>query len=129
MVNNILADTSILIDLQRGEKKTIEIFGQFQDQISISRITACEFIYGSKSRKEKKINKDFIDNLTIVEISQEISKCTYFILDKYGLEMKFGISDALIASTAIFVNYRLWTLNTRHFQRIKEIKLFDAKKL
>ena len=124
MENDILADTSVLVDLQRGAEKTIERFGKIQERIVISRITACEFIFGSISKKEKKINKEFIENLTITEISPEISKCAYFILDKYGLGTKFGISDAMIAATAIFGNYQLWTLNRRHFQRIKEIKMF-----
>ena len=127
MAFKILADTSILIDLQRGEENTIRIFAKNQDLIRISRITACEFIYGSTSRREKRINKDFLENLNLIEINGEISKFTYFLLDKYGLGMKFGISDALIASTAIIENCQLWTHNTRHFGKIKEIKLFKPQ--
>ena len=124
MVNKILADTSILIDLQKGEEQTIKPFEKYKDNISISRITACEFIYGSKNSKEKKINKDFLEALDTIEINEKISEYTYSLLDKYGLGMKFGISDALIASTAIVENLQFWTLNTRHFKRIKELKLF-----
>src|SRR3989344_5247538 len=124
MVNKILADTSILIDLQKGEEQTIKPFEKYKDNISISRITACEFIYGSKNSKEKKINKDFLEALDTIEINEKISEYSYSLLDKYGLSVKFGISDALIASTAIVENLYLWTLNTRHFRRIKELKLF-----
>ena len=124
MVNKILADTSILIDLQKGEEQTIKPFEKYKDNISISRITACEFIYGSKNSKEKKINKDFLEALDTIEINEKISEYTYSLLDKYGLGMKFGISDALIASTSIIENLQFWTLNTRHFKRIKELKLF-----
>jgi|SRR3989344_529980 len=124
MVSKILADTSVLIDLQKGEEKTIKLFGKYKDNICISRITACEFIYDSKDNKEKKINKDFLEELTIIEINEKISEYTYSLLDKYGLGMKFGISDALISSMAIVENLQFWTLNTRHFRRIKELKLF-----
>ncbi|OGM58133.1 hypothetical protein A2955_00920 [Candidatus Woesebacteria bacterium RIFCSPLOWO2_01_FULL_37_19] len=124
MVSKILADTSVLIDLQKGEEKTIKLFGKYKDNICISRITACEFIYDSKDNKEKKINKDFLEELTIIEINEKISEYTYSLLDKYGLGMKFGISDALILSMAIVENLQFWTLNTRHFRRIKELKLF-----
>ncbi|OGM19530.1 hypothetical protein A2771_02035, partial [Candidatus Woesebacteria bacterium RIFCSPHIGHO2_01_FULL_38_26b] len=121
MVSKILADTSVLIDLQKGEEKTIKLFGKYKDNICISRITACEFIYDSKDNKEKKINKDFLEELTIIEINEKISEYTYSLLDKYGLGMKFGISDALILSMAIVENLQFWTLNTRHFRRIKEL--------
>ena len=124
MVSKILADISVLIDLQKGEEKTIKLFGKYKDNICISRITACEFIYDSKDNKEKKINKDFLEELTIIEINEKISEYTYSLLDKYGLGMKFGISDALILSMAIVENLQFWTLNTRHFRRIKELKLF-----
>jgi len=124
MDNKILAETSILIDLQKGVQKTINVFDKYLDQITISRITACEFIYGSKNANEKKLNKDFIDKLAITEINEEISKYAYFLLDKYALATKFGIADTLIASTAVIEDFHLWTLNTRHFERIKELKLF-----
>ena len=125
MVDKILADTSILIDLQKGRGYTIRSFDKFKHQVCIGRITACEFIYGANGKKEKKINKDFIENLEIIDISEEISKFTYFLLDKYALSMKFGISDALIASTAIIKGYKLWTRNIKHFRSIKELRLFD----
>lgn len=127
MEYKILADTSILIDLQKGEKGTIKSFDKFKDRISISRITACEFIYGANNKKEKKINKDFIEKLDVLEITDKISKYTYFLLDKYTLDVKFGISDALIAATAIIEGFQLWTVNLKHFRRIKEIKLFETK--
>lgn len=123
MEYNILADTSILIDLQKGDKKTIQSFNKLKDQIIISRITACEFIYGANNKKEKKINKDFIEKLKVSEIAPEISQYTYYLLDKYALSMKLGISDALIAATAIINGYHLWTRNVKHFRKIKELKL------
>ena len=127
MVDKILADTSILIDLQKGEKKIIKDFAKLKNQIYISRITACEFIYGAKNKKEKKINKDFIEKLPVSEITEDISKYTYSLLDKYSLGIKFGISDAIIAATVIIEGYYLWTRNIKHFKRIKEIKPFTAK--
>ena len=125
MADKILADTSILIDLQKGEDNTILTFDKIKELACISRITACEFIYGSTSKKEKHVNKDFIERLEIIDISEEISKYAYFLLDKYNLGIKFGISDAIIAATAITRGYMLWTRNLKHFKRIKELKLFQ----
>lgn len=122
--NQIILDTSILIDLQKGNRKAIKKFEKIIKRSAISRITACEFIYGSKDNQEKKINKDFLESMTIYEVTEEVSKYSYILLDKYGLKTKFGIADALIASTCIVNNLDLWTLNKRHFQKIKELNLY-----
>lgn len=121
MENRILADTSILIGLQRGNDITVTQFVEHQDLIAISRITADEFIYGSQNRKEKTINKKFIENLEILEVDEHISALSYFLIDRYGLKSKLGIADALIAATAIHHQMTLWTENTRHFKIIKEL--------
>lgn len=121
---SILADTSVLIDLQRGEEKTIKLFDKYKDRISISRITTCEFIYGAKNKKERKINKDFMEKLDITELDEAISKYAYVLLDKYGLGTKLGIADTLIAATAVVKGLSFWTLNTRHFKKIRELSFF-----
>ncbi len=126
MESKILVDTSILIALQICSKRTIRLFNKQKEQIAVSRITACEFIYGSKNKNEKIINKGFLEKLNIIEVNEKTSKYTYSLLDKYGFHMKLGISDALIASTAIIENLQLWTLNTKHFKKIRELKLFEA---
>ncbi|PIR43935.1 VapC toxin family PIN domain ribonuclease [candidate division WWE3 bacterium CG10_big_fil_rev_8_21_14_0_10_32_10] len=124
MENKILADTSVLIDLQRAKKETVKKFKYNKDSICISRITACEFIYGSRNKKEKKLNKEFIEFLLILEITAEVSELAYILLDKYSLKFNLGIADSLIASTALYNGLKLWTLNKKHFERIKELDLF-----
>lgn len=124
MGNRILVDTSILIDLQKGIEKVINEFKKHKDQVTISNITACEFIYGSRNSNEKRINKEFIGKIDILELNEDISKLTYTLLDKYSLKFNLGIADALIASTAIYNNIPLWTSNKKHFNNITELKLF-----
>lgn len=123
MANKILVDTSILIDLQKGQPNTIKKFDKLKEKVIISRITACEFIYGAKNKKEKKVNMQFIDHLKIVEVNETISEYTYSLLDKHGLATKLGIADAIIAATAIVKDLPLWTLNKKHFLKIKELEL------
>ena len=127
MANKILVDTSILIGLQRNDQETVRIFYKLADYIQISRISACELVFGSRNKKEKKINKNFLSNFPIIEIDTYISQYAYILLDKYGLENKFGIADSLIAGTAIVNNYTLWTNNIRHFRIIKELSLYEIE--
>ncbi len=124
VVTKILADTSIIIGLQRADEPVTNLFSKHQKHIRVSRITACELLYGSRNSKEKKLNKDFIDKLNIVEIDPEISLLSYKLIDKYGLKTKFGIADSLIAATAISRKLSLWTENTKHFRSIKEVSIF-----
>lgn len=125
MAVDILADTSILIDLQIAEEKTIRLFDRYKNRLSISRITACEFIYGSQNKKEKEINKGFLEKLPIIEIDEAVSRLTYTLLDKYDLGTKLGIADALIAATAIVNDLSFWTNNLRHFKKIKELNILN----
>ncbi len=128
MVNNriILVDTSILIGLQRANPDIVTKFTKLSNSIHISRISACELVYGSRNTKEKKINKSFLANFPIIEIEADISHCAYILLDKYTLKNKFGIADSLLASTAIINKYAFWTSNVKHFRQIKELSLYNV---
>ena len=122
----ILADTSILIGLQRGDPKIIPQFDKIADSIHISRISTCELIYGSRDKKEKNINKTFLNNFPIIEINEDISQYSYVLLDKYGLKNRFGIADSLLAGTAIINDLAFWTGNTKHFRVIKELTFYKS---
>ncbi|MBI2620920.1 PIN domain-containing protein [candidate division WWE3 bacterium] len=122
----ILADTSVLIGLQRNDKEVASIFYKLADSVQISRISACELIFGSRNKKEKNINKTFLSNFPIVEIDADTSQYAYILLDKYGLKNKFGIADSLIAGTAVVNDLALWTDNTKHFQIIKGLTFYEA---
>ncbi|KKS16667.1 MAG: PilT protein domain protein [candidate division WWE3 bacterium GW2011_GWC1_41_7] len=122
----ILADTSILIGLQRGDRRIIPQFDKIADSIHISRISTCELIYGSRDKKEKNINKTFLNNFPIIEINEDISQYSYVLLDKYGLKNRFGIADSLLASTSVVNDLAFWTSNMKHFRVIKELTLHKS---
>ena len=95
----------------------------------VSRITVCELIFGSRDQQEKRINQEFLSYLDILEIDERVSVLCYELMDKYGLKMRLGIADALIAATAVVHGLLLWTENIKHFQMIKEVKLFKPKEV
>jgi len=128
MESNILADTSILIELQRKNKVVVEEFSKLKNRILISRITACELLYGSRNKKEKEINLAFIKMLNILEIDKEASLLTFSLIKKYGLKTELGISDVLLAASAISNKIPFWTVNIKHFDKISELNVFKPKK-
>ena len=124
-----LADTDVLIDHLRGKKKLDPTL--LKDGVSISIITYGELLYGA----EKSVNKektrqtvlDFIKNLpiAIANLSEEIMQ--KYATVKAGLEkkgQKLDDFDLLIASTAMSDSLVLLTRNTKHFSRIKDLKIF-----
>ena len=120
----ILADTSVLIGLQRGQTSIIRTFSKLYPRLRISRISACEFIYGSRSNEEKEINQQFFHSLPILELNTEISITAYQLMDEYTLSTHLGVADALIAATTIVYRGVLWTENLKHFSKIKSLNLY-----
>lgn len=124
MGNNILADTSILISLQREDEEIADVWEKYKEQILVSRVTTCELIFGARDKKEKELNKKLFRDLEITEINEAVSSHAYTLIDKYGMTTKLSIADALIASTSIVTKSLLWTLNKKHFVEIKGLKFF-----
>lgn len=124
MANKVLVDTSVLVGLQRNDREIVRSFYKLSDSIQISRISACELIFGSRNKKEKEINKAFLQDFPIIEVDADISQYAYVLLDKYGLKNKFGVADSLIAGTAIINDLDIWTGNIKHFQIIKELSIY-----
>ena len=126
MGDNILVDTSVLISAQRSSVH-LEQLSKYRSKLAISRITACELLYGSRNTEERKRNKELVDFFPIIELDPSISHFGYTLLDKYCLKVKLSIADAFIASTVIVKHYHLWTENNKHFSTIKGLELFDGK--
>ena len=115
-----------MIKDQHGARRRIEKSGF--ENCAVSEITLGELIYGAyKGGYERHIGEaDFVKNtFKILPIGNS--------LDTYGrlraeLEAKGTVLDSfdlLIASTAIDANLTLVTHNTRHFERIPDLKLTD----
>jgi len=96
---------------------------------NISRITYIELVFGYyKTAKRKELDKitEFISDLSIdiIELDDEISH--QFCKLKIDLQKKGEVIpdfDLIIASTAIVNNFKLYTLNLKHFSRINQLKL------
>ncbi|MEO5947141.1 MAG: type II toxin-antitoxin system VapC family toxin [Chitinophagaceae bacterium] len=130
-----LIDTDILSAFLRGEEvvienadKYLEEFGRF----NISIITYYEILNGLLYKDANKQLKSFrafiklnkICPLTILSV--KISAKIQADLRKTGAEI--GHTDTLIAGVAIANKMELITNNTRHFSRIKGLKVANWKK-
>ena len=120
----IIFDTNIIIELFKGNTKTIEILQSIEEEIfSVSVITAMELYYGALNKRELNKIKKFLENFELLIINEEISKVALSLIEKYSKSHGLDIPDALIAATAIYYNALLLTYNKRDFEYIKDLKL------
>jgi len=100
-----------------------------EDEICISAITNAELFYGLEKKKSQKLFNEvrsIIGKCTIVDFDASQSELYGRIrveLEKSGVPL--GDMDLLIAASAMATGAILVTHNTKHFSRIKGLKVED----
>jgi len=134
-VTESLVDTDILSFYFKGDQKVVDKFNEYLrefDVINISIITYYEILGGLKFKNaEKQIKEfeEFVNNNTIIHISEESAKISgdiYANLRKSGITV--GTSDILIAGIALENELTLITNNERHYESIQGLNIENWKK-
>ncbi|MBN2736067.1 MAG: PIN domain-containing protein [Spirochaetales bacterium] len=125
---NYLLDTNICIYYLKGLydlDKKIQQIGL--SQCAISEITVAELKFGIENSQNKHSNSiligNFIDSISIIPI---ITSFNVYAKEKVRLRKMGNIIDEfdlLIGSSAIANNMILVTANTKHFDRLENIKI------
>ena len=119
----LVFDTSILIELDRGNKdiirKIFELRGNYPAPAKISFISYFEFLYGLRDKSEKNKDKsiEFIEKFDVIQTSKK----TAAILVNFKRNYELPLSDLLIASHSKETDGILITRDN-DFKSIKEIK-------
>jgi predicted nucleic acid-binding protein len=122
----LLCDTNIFIEFFRKNfliHSELEKIGR--NNIVISDITLGELYYGAINKSELRMMRKGLNPIQILHINEEISQMAANMVEQYCLSHKLDIDDALIAATAIHHNIELFTLNTKDFKFIPNIKLYQ----
>ena len=126
----ILCDTNIFIEIYRRNnavrKVLLDKIGL--ENVVISDVTRAELFYGAINKTELQMIRKDLSNFRVLHIDPFISKMAVEFVEKYCLSQKTDLEDALIAATAILYGIELYTLNTKDFVFIPEIKLFQPDK-
>jgi len=124
----MILDTSFIIDLLRNKKEAVEIainIEQSFEPIGTTTITVFEILQGIKdAEKEKKEINTLLSSLGIFPFDLESAFIAGDIqkeLVKHG-EM-IAPEDCMIAGIVIKNKEVLLTRNTKHFGRIRDLKL------
>jgi len=119
----IILDTNILIEILKGDRKTVDTVESLTEQLSISSITAMELYYGALNKAELKKLEKFVSLFDIIHIDETISRMAVKLIKRYAKSHSLDIPDSLIASTALLNDAMLLTYNKKDFKYIEGLKL------
>jgi tRNA(fMet)-specific endonuclease VapC len=127
-----LFDTNVLSEVIKKRPSPIllkRLSGLAGDLQTTSCICVMEMRYGARRRPDsetfwKKIDKEVLSRLRILPLTIEAAVIAGDVAAALSLK-GFGISaeDLLIAATALESNLTLITRNTKHFQKIPNLKV------
>ncbi|MBU1130368.1 PIN domain-containing protein [Patescibacteria group bacterium] len=122
----VILDTNIIIDHLRQKNQNThlkKITKKTKQQLAISIISIQELFTGKSTKKP--INENYlltiINSLNILSYTYQISKLAGEI--NRDLKNPIEFADSAIAATTIINNAKLFTLNSKHFQKISNLPL------
>ena len=125
----ILCDTNILIEFYKNNPAVVQELREIgPDQLAVSAITQAELYFGALNKEELKQIKQHLSLLWQLSIDDTISVVFLQLMETYSLSHKLSIPDALIAATALAHDVELYTLNTKDFQFISNLQLYQVVK-
>jgi len=122
-LEKIVLDTNILIEILKGNQSIINKLSSFNNDFYISSITVMELYYGALNKAELFQLKKFISLFTVIEVNETISGISTELIFEYAKSHNLAIPDSLIASTAISIKSKLFTLNLKDFKYIDGLEL------
>lgn len=125
----ILVDTSIFIDIFRGNKKARDFIIQHRNNFYYSFVTKKELF---KKRGLKTTDKhtmyEFLSCGKTIYIDQRILEGIRILAPLYRKKQINDRNDIIIAATAFVKKLPLATLNLKHFSFIKGLKLVHLRR-
>lgn len=129
-----LIDTDTIVFALRGEESVLARFEENKNiPISISMITYAELVFGAKRSQNEQKNMILVNHIRdIYHIEQLTEGVMEVFADIKAKLFSSGIRiedmDLMIAATALYNDLTLVTNNTKHFEKIPNLKLENWKK-
>lgn len=133
-MQKIVIDTNILIDYANGYAKWLDkFFNARNSDVKLVLPTIVIAEYFTSFALEREANAEIADKtfsfFTKQDLSEPIAKILGAIMRRKTYVPSAGISDLIIASTAIYLDAEFATRNRADFAKIPNLRFFDPKKL
>ena len=125
-MEEVLIDSDVVIDYLRGYKKRVKSFFSRIEQSKIksflSAVCIVELYAGKMDNgKHEEILRHFLSYFEILPLDTNLAKLAGIIKRKF----KLSLADSIICTTAIDREVPLLTFNRKHFEIVKDLKLFS----
>lgn len=118
-----LLDTSVLVDLLRGEIRARTWIDTLDEKAcAISVVTAAELLAGCPNRREQRSVEREIEMYDMLWLDEMISARALELYKNFRLSHGVGFLDCLIAATALEHDLILATLNVKHFSSLPNLQ-------
>lgn len=128
--SELLIDTSIIIDHLRKTDKRRSILFNIAETASlfVSSVTVFELLAGATDAAKQKDVHTILDGIAVLPFdiasAEEAGK---LYLELYATNSLIEIRDIFIAATARANGLPIMTLNQKHFERVRGLKLIPGK--
>lgn len=123
----IIIDTDVLIDIfdKQSERGNLALkkLERSEEDIAITSINLHEILFGHYKINKKVRDIVYIDTIEFNKNDAGLSAKIEYDLEKKGKTI--SRTDTMIAAIAINRKAKFFTFNKKHFQIIKQLKLFD----
>ncbi|QKJ31218.1 type II toxin-antitoxin system VapC family toxin [Mucilaginibacter mali] len=122
----MVIDTSIFIEHLRAKNKSSTTFYQLSDNsdLFISAVSVYELYLGANTPVKRSEIDTLLKNLTILSFTEDIAvKAAEIFLQLKAENKLIEFRDIFIAATCLVERLPIATLNKKHFQRIKTLKV------
>jgi len=121
-----LLDTNVLIEILKGNQKTIDRVKDLNGILAISSISRMELYYGAFNKAEIEQIEKFTSLFEIIQINEAISLEATRLVKTFAKSHNLDIPDSLIAATTLLNNAGLLTYNIKDFRFITGLTLLHA---
>ncbi len=120
----VIIDTNILIEISRNNQRVIEKCEKIGiENLFITPISVAEFLTGIHDKSSFRKAEKMLSRFNLVNFDGEVGEIFIGLIKDYTLSHRPAIPDLLIASLAISSGASLYTINTKDFKFIPELKL------
>ena len=124
----IIFDTDIIIWILRGKETIVTDAKRLSEETSgniyITPVQVAEVYSGMKEKEERK-TRELIESFYFLDINKRIGELAGIYLNKYRKSHQIELADAIIGASAKNYNFKLFTLNTKHYPMLSKNNLIS----
>lgn len=96
------------------------------ENVILSGVTQMELLVGARNKSELSRINNNLSQFNITLINDAVNLLAIDLLQTYNLSYGLALPDALIAATAMYTQFALFTYNTKDYKFINDLQLYGS---